>query len=265
VPAGMLSSAQLGCLQQVAELYGEGRIHLTTRQGVEIPGVPLSQLEEVRRRLADVGLAPGSCGPRVRNILSCPGTESCGHGLGDARGLALTLDTAFVGKSFPVKIKMAVAGCPNSCTTPQVNDVGFVAAVEPRFKDDLCLDDGLCEAACKEGAITMQDGKPVWHPEECIYCGECIAVCPTEACTAARSGFLAYLGGKVGRHPQLGVRFGEFYTEDEAVDLAAAMLEFVQQHGEQGERLGSVLNRTGIEALEQFLGERREPAVSEAV
>jgi len=255
VPIGVLTSEQLGCLGHVAERYGQGFVHVTTRQGVEISGVRSEDLAAVTSELAKVGLAPGSCGPRIRNIMACPGVESCMHGLVDSRALGKLLDGHFVGKDYPVKVKIAVAGCPNSCTTPQVNDIGFVGAMEPVLDTDLCTGDGLCEIACKEGAITMDDDQPSWDKDKCVFCGDCVAICPTHAWSSGRVGYTVYVGGKVGRHPQLGTRLAEFVSDEESISMVGRILAFLERYGHSGERLGSVLNRTGIETLRAFIAQ----------
>lgn len=43
-----MSAEQLAKVAEVAEKYGEGYVHLTSRQGVEIPFIKLDQIEEVK-------------------------------------------------------------------------------------------------------------------------------------------------------------------------------------------------------------------------
>ena len=38
IPGGHLDAKYLGLLQEIAEEFGNGTVHLTTRQGFEIPG-----------------------------------------------------------------------------------------------------------------------------------------------------------------------------------------------------------------------------------
>lgn len=49
---------------------------------------------------------------------------------------------------------------------------------------ETCNGDGICAEVCPENAIEMVNGKAATVEEradECILCGQCIAVCPTEA------------------------------------------------------------------------------------
>jgi dissimilatory sulfite reductase (desulfoviridin) alpha/beta subunit len=117
-------------MRRVAELvaqYGAGHVHLTTRQGVEIPHVPCSCVEELATRLEKAGAVLGYSGPRVRGITACPGSSTCRFGQIDAQNLARQL-SEYVGDrdNLPAKFKIAVAGCPNGCTKPAENDFGVL-------------------------------------------------------------------------------------------------------------------------------------------
>ncbi len=130
VPAGWLDAERLRWLAEAAETFGDGEVHLTVRQGVEIHGVPGDRLDEVLEFLRDKGLEPGSTGSRVRQVTACPGARSCIHGLRDPRPLAERLHEEFHGVWTPAKVKIAVSGCPRGCPRPEDNDVGVVAVRE---------------------------------------------------------------------------------------------------------------------------------------
>ena len=65
VVGGHLDAKQLAKVAEVSEKYGEGYVHLTSRQGVEIPFIKLDQIDEVKAALAEGDVVPGVCGPRV--------------------------------------------------------------------------------------------------------------------------------------------------------------------------------------------------------
>ena len=48
VVAGNLTAENLQAIQSVAEEYGKGYVHLTSRQGVEIPFIDYEHIEEVK-------------------------------------------------------------------------------------------------------------------------------------------------------------------------------------------------------------------------
>lgn len=43
-----------------------------------------------------------------------------------------------------------------------------------------CLGFGSCQKVCAFGAITMEEGLPVIHPEKCVGCGACQKACPRQ-------------------------------------------------------------------------------------
>src|ERR1700759_677154 len=56
IPGGLLTSAQITQLGNVADEFGGGRGHLTTRQNIQYHFVPLARVPDLMPRLADVGL-----------------------------------------------------------------------------------------------------------------------------------------------------------------------------------------------------------------
>ena len=78
VVGGYLTAENLTKIAEVAEKYGDGHVHLTSRQGVEIPFIKLKDIDAVKEELAEGGCRPGVCGPRVRTVTACQG-----NGLGN--------------------------------------------------------------------------------------------------------------------------------------------------------------------------------------
>ncbi len=160
VPVGNLTSTQLRAIATIAEKFGCGTVHLTMRQGIEIPSVNIGNIDKVIESLKETNITVGACGARVRVITACQGNSLCLHGLGNTQDLALKLDERYYGKSgLPHKFKIGVTGCPNSCIKPQENDVGFMAVAEPVLDEsdgNYCTGCGLCVSICPSGAITLE-------------------------------------------------------------------------------------------------------------
>jgi dissimilatory sulfite reductase (desulfoviridin) alpha/beta subunit len=252
---GNLASEQMAKVAEIANKYGSGYIHLTVRQGIEIPYVHLDNLNTVTEELASVGLQLGACGPRVRVVTACQGSTLCPHGLGRAAEFAIKLDQEYYGRSgLPHKFKIGVTGCPNSCIKPQENDVGFVAVAEPVFDEsdgNECISCGLCEETCPQGAISLVDGRPVIDLSKCSNDGKCISVCPTTSIRAGHQGWNLFVGGKWGREPQLGELFASFLSEEEGLNLVGRILVAFASLAKRGERLGSLVNRLGLEKFKE--------------
>lgn len=89
---GNLTAKQLAKIAEVAENFGDGYVHLTSRQSVEIPFIKLDDVENVKAALAEGDVEPGVCGPRVRTITACQGQAICPSGCIDTYSLAKELD-----------------------------------------------------------------------------------------------------------------------------------------------------------------------------
>ena len=80
VVGGNLTAKQLAKIAEVAESFGDGYVHLTSRQSVEIPFIKVDDVENVKEALAQGDVEPGVCGPRVRTITACQGMAICPSG-----------------------------------------------------------------------------------------------------------------------------------------------------------------------------------------
>lgn len=247
---GDMLAEHLEAIAIVAERYGKGTVHVTTRQGMEIPGVAEEHLEAALLELLRSGINLGARGARVRTVTACPGAATCRNGLIDTKGLAEELDRRYFGKEYG-KFKIAVAGCPNSCTKPLENDAGIMGAVVPSWNRENCRNCGICVDICPGEAIEF-DGTGVYsrNPEKCLCCGMCIRECPAEAWEAKESGFFLYLGGAMGKRPRLGTKTGGLIpSKEELFRLLDRALEFYKEHAKKGERFGHTIDRLGIERV----------------
>ncbi len=127
LPPGFVKAEALKTVAELAERYASGEVHITVRQGLEIPNVPPSKLDDLLHKLRELGLEPGSTGSRVRQVTCCPGTRTCANALTDPVPLARKLHKEFVDVWVPAKVKIAVSGCPRGCTRPNENDLGLIA------------------------------------------------------------------------------------------------------------------------------------------
>jgi dissimilatory sulfite reductase (desulfoviridin) alpha/beta subunit len=262
VTGGRLSTKQLRTIQEAANRFGRGEVHLTSRQGVEIPNVPRDSLSALKEFLAPSDVGIGVAGPTVRTVTACQGCRVCPRGAIDSPALAAAIDREFYGKPAPHKFKIGISGCANNCLKAEENDAGIKGWIEPRWEGASCTPCGVCQAACPTKAITTSgDGKElIIDGTLCIGCGDCISSCPTGTMREEGRGYRLFAGGKFGRAPFLGRRIlGVLKTEEEAVASVAAVLEFFRAHGKSRERFGDTLQRTGFPALETYVREKGGP------
>ena len=254
--AGDMTSEGLRKLADLAEKFGNGQIHMTMRQGVEIPGVKEERFEEALQAIADAGLLPAVCGLRVRPVVSCPGNATCPYGLMNTKFLAKIVDEQFVGRDLPAKTKFAISGCANACTKPQGHDIGFRGAVEPLLDQELCITCGACVKRCPAKAMVIENKKLVIDYDKCLSCGVCIPTCPKQALKVGQSGYHVFIGGKGGRYANEGALLTTFIPEDKIVSYLEAILEAYQQLADKGQRLSAVLLKNGIEAIKKNVAEK---------
>ena len=94
IPGGHLSRTTLLALLDVAEAYGDGRVHLTTRANLQLRALPSSDGDlpaEVVEAIRATGLLPHPEHELVRNVLVSPLTGLVG-GRADLRPVTAELD-----------------------------------------------------------------------------------------------------------------------------------------------------------------------------
>jgi len=253
LPGGSIPAELLSKIAQVAKKYGRGEVRLTARAGIEIHWIKFRDIEAARKELAEAGLALGPCGPRFRTVTACSGLPVCRRALADSQSFARQIDQNFSGQQLPHKFKVTVSACPNGCSRPLENEIGFCAAVQPYMEKDACMGCGLCVDICREKALVLQDGKPLLDGSRCVHCADCMQSCPTDAWKTERMGYAVYAGGKNGRHAELGEKIADFVGEEQGMMIIERCLDFYLQHGNKRERLGEMMRRFGMDEFKAFV------------
>lgn len=249
-PMGALTVEKLRVIAEAAERFGSGEIHLSVRQTPEIISVPFDKFDDLVAVLAEHGMAPAACGPRVRAVTGCSGCKINPLGLVDTQALGVETDARFFGTPCHGKFKITFSGCTNDCTRAKCADLGLVGMVRPELISDACSVCGLCIAACREDALSADaDGKPVRDLESCTGCADCVRVCPDSAMIVTETGFAVYAGGKHGRLPRISDHVGTMLVIDDVPSVVEAALAWYQANGERGMRLGHVIDKAGVEAF----------------
>ena len=131
-PAGGVLPDHLRRLGEVASIFGNGVLHITTRQEFQVHRVPLESILPALRSLAAAGLSTkGGGGNTVRNVTACFDSGVCPHEVFDVAPYAVALTERFMPDplsfQLPRKYKIAFAACNRDCSGATVNDVGFIA------------------------------------------------------------------------------------------------------------------------------------------
>ena len=217
VPGGYLNAEVLGMVQEIAQEYGNGYVHLTTRQGFEIEGIRLEDMDEINEKLQPIieklGInqeIPGTGYPAsgTRNISACIGNNVCPFANFNTAELAKKIEDAV----FPndLHFKIALTGCSNDCGKARMHDFGIIGMTMPQYDPSRCVSCQACMKGCKSlsvDALRMENYKIIRDEEKCIGCGVCVTKCPTRAFTRSEKKYykLTIMGRTGKKNPRLGV------------------------------------------------------------
>jgi sulfite reductase beta subunit-like hemoprotein len=166
IPAGVLTAGQLETVATLTELSGwpEGA-HLTTRQGIEIAGLPAAEISAALEQLEAVGLTTlRTGGPFVRGVVACPFSGVAQDEVFDVTPFALAVDRYFREhadfQKLPRKIKISFEGCAHDHVRTLVSDIG-VRAVRQDDAEGFRISIGGGLGASPKTAQVLEDFVPV--------------------------------------------------------------------------------------------------------
>ncbi|MGC9027980.1 MAG: nitrite/sulfite reductase, partial [bacterium] len=134
LPQGRMFDYQLERIADVADQFGRGLAHLTTRQDIQIHWVELKNVIDVLTLYAEVGITTReACGNSVRNVTACPFAGICPKEIFDVSNISHTTTIHFlrnpISQNLPRKFKISFSGCDDDCAYSRINDIGFLATV----------------------------------------------------------------------------------------------------------------------------------------
>jgi sulfite reductase beta subunit-like hemoprotein len=127
-PLGDITSAQFRALASIQREFAAD-VRVTNRQNLVFRDLTEEQLPTLYARLDAIGMAePGA--ELVRDVVACPGADTCNLAVTQSRGLAdeigRQLDEAGLGDTPGLRIN--ISGCTNSCGQHHISDIGFHGA-----------------------------------------------------------------------------------------------------------------------------------------
>ncbi len=269
VPGGRMDAKYLADIQHIAETYGNGTVHLTLRQGFEIPGIPYEKMPEVNKLLQPVieGLGINQAEPGTgyassgtRNIMACVGNSMCPFGCYDTTAFARRVEKEI----FPhdLHFKVCFTGCSNDCAKVRMHDFGIIGMTEPQFDPNRCVSCGACVKACTKksvGALRTVNFRPQRNTEKCIGCGVCVNACPNFAWTRSKKKYykLTIFGRTGKKNPRLGQDWIKWIDEDSIVKIIKNTYDYVAEYIDPQapggkEHIGYIVDRTGFEEFKKW-------------
>ncbi|HPR41460.1 MAG TPA: Coenzyme F420 hydrogenase/dehydrogenase, beta subunit C-terminal domain [Candidatus Methanofastidiosa archaeon] len=242
--SGLVESGYMAKVAELAEKYGDGTLEVTTRKSIEIQGVKGENLDALMKEIYGSGLMTIGMGYAV----ACPGMAYCPEGLVRTKELANKITMSFAQRNMPHKMKVGIAGCPNSCVRARAQDIGIMGQRKPKVDLEKCVGCGRCSELCRVNAITIEGKKSKINRDLCIKCGGCIKGCPHEAMVEDQVGYSLWIGGNDARRPTEGYLLKDFCTEEEIMDLMDRINKvFVKYRTQPGkQRLGNIIKEIGI-------------------
>ena len=269
VPGGYLNAGVLGMVQEIAQTYGNGYVHLTSRQGFEIEGIRLEDMEEINQKLQPIleligtrQTEPDTGYPAsgTRNISACIGNNVCPFANYNTAEFARRIE----GEVFPndLHFKIALTGCANDCAKARMHDFGIIGMTMPQYDPDRCVACQACIKGCKSlsvNALRIENYKIKRDEEKCVGCGVCVTKCPTRAFTRSRKKYykLTIMGRTGKRNPRLGEDFLIWADADNIVKIILNTYRFVDRYispdaPARKEHIGYIIDRVGFEEYKKW-------------
>lgn len=269
VPGGYLPAEVLGMVQEISQKYGNGVIHLTTRQGFEIEGIHYEDMDEINLMLQPIiekleinQEHPGTGYPAsgTRNVSACIGSNVCPFANYNTAKLAKKIDKAI----FPndIHVKVALTGCSNDCAKARMHDFGIIGMTMPQYDPTRCVSCEACIKGCKSlsvNALSMENYKIVRDTNKCIGCGVCVTKCPTRAWTRSKKKYykLSIMGRTGKKNPRLGEDFLVWVDEDTIIKIILNTYKFAKEYTRKDapggkEHIGYIIDRVGFEEYKKW-------------
>lgn len=135
LPFGRVTSEQLHRISDVSDEYSRGRLHITTRQDIQIHHVSLDRTPELWAQLEkdDITLRE-ACGNAVRNITA---SETAGIDVNEPFDVSPYADATFkfflrnpICQEMGRKFKMSFSGTDDDTAISFIHDLGFIAKIK---------------------------------------------------------------------------------------------------------------------------------------
>ena len=269
VPGGLINPECLMIVSEISSKYGDGQIHMTTRQGFEILGIDMEDMpkvNEMAQPLIDkLGInqkekGTGYDAAGTRNISACIGNKICPKAQYNTTNLAKRIEKIV----FPhdLHFKVALTGCPNDCIKARMHDFGIIGTCLPEYEMDRCVTCEACVKKCKKisvNALRVENNKIVRDENKCIGCGECVLNCPMSAWTRSPKKYykLMIMGRTGKKNPRLAEDWLRWVDEDSIVKIIENTYDYVTEYIAKDapngkEHIGYIVDRTGFEEFRKW-------------
>jgi sulfite reductase (ferredoxin) len=122
---GDITADQFRALADIQRDFGLD-IRITNRQNLALRDLDEADLRGLYDRLTDIGMAEAGA-ELARDVVSCPGADTCNLAVTQSRGLADAIGDALENEGLAEVpgVRVNISGCTNSCGQHHVSDIGF--------------------------------------------------------------------------------------------------------------------------------------------
>ena len=139
IPYGKISSHQLRRISEVSDEYSRGRLHITTRQDIQIHYVDLDRTPELWAELErDNVTLREACGNTVRNVTA---SETAGFDVNEPFDVSPYADALFkfflrnpICQEMGRKFKVSFSSSDEDTGLSYIHDLGFIAKIENNIR-----------------------------------------------------------------------------------------------------------------------------------
>jgi sulfite reductase beta subunit len=285
-PNSRISTDTLKKIIDIADTYGVKVVRATRGMNIEFFAGSLENARKIVEEMAKYGFPAGGWGNSLWHITSCTAYLTCSTFAVDAPSVTKVLYDNFMPyftgeEKLPSKLMIFVSGCTNVCAGTLAGDIVVVGHWGQAPKPDperikFCLPTSAealkkvvpdVEAVCPVNAIKLY-GKPDGSvgievdEKRCIACGRCKNVCDYFDWDPNKIGVAIFLGGKTsntGSGPRLGYKVVPWIPVNppdykEIVAVVRKIVNIWKENAKQGERIGDMIDRIGIDSLMDQLG-----------
>jgi ferredoxin-nitrite reductase len=120
-----MNGDQMRAVADLAESFG-GEIRLTRRQNFLLSGIPGERVDEVVRKVGDLGF-PLEAGPLRGTSIACTGDPFCNYTVAETKGrvqeIVEHLERVFGEEA--ASLRLNLDGCPHACAHHWIGDIGL--------------------------------------------------------------------------------------------------------------------------------------------